>query len=284
MVRSLITGLVILLSTVCFTTNADNKIRNKADEHFVKKEWKEASEVYNVLLHSSINDFSLYAPAIVSAGNSNNYDRVMKYISLSSKTGIPLDSIFSRTLSLSLKTRSTIVYERMLLTIKQQQPWLEKFINNHLLSFYYNRKNCIKAIEIADAIIAKNPKNIIEVMSIKAKALNDMGNINSAVSVVEDILSIDSNNIDARIFLGYYYYTSAKQSIKDFNFVVKIPTKRDKKSNNIKYINTDIYTALKRAKHYLSIDGFTDKSPYLQEVINEIITMINAFEEPITTP
>jgi hypothetical protein len=206
----------------------------------------------------------------------------MEYVTLSEKCGIPLDSIFKSTLALSLKTRSTDVYENMLLTIKEKQPWLKNLINGYLLKFYDNRKNTVKTIEIADMIIAGNTKNVTDIMIIKARALNDVGNIDSAINVMEDILGIDSNNIDARIYLGNYYFVSAKKSIKAGNFTVKTPARKSRNKNDIKFANTDIYSALKRAKYYLDVEFISDKRPYVQNMIKEIDAMISAFEEPIT--
>lgn len=282
MVKRFLLGLFVIFSVSVFSASASNKIRTKAEEHFAKKEWKEASEIYNIIINSEKNDISLYAPSIVSAGKSNNYNRVMEYITISEKCGIPLDSIFKSTLTLSLKTRSTDVYENMLLTIKEKQPWLKNLINGYLLKFYDNRKNTVKTIEIADMIIAGNPKNVTDIMIIKARALNDVGNIDSAINVMEDILGIDSNNIDARIYLGNYYFVSAKKSIKAGNFTVKTPVKKSRNKNDIKFTNTDIYSALKRAKYYLDVEFISDKRPYVQNLIKEIDAMISAFEEPIT--
>ena len=214
MAKCILTSLLILLSISVFAVNDNNKILTKANEHFAKKEWKEASEIYNILINSNKNKISLYAPSIVSAGNSNNYSRVMEYITFSEKCGIPLDSIFKSTLYLSLKTKSTGVYENMLLTIKKNQPWLKSFINGYLLEFYNSRKNSKMVIDIANSIIESKPKNVTNIMVIKANALNDMGDISSAISVMEDILNIDADNIDARLFLGNYYFISAKESIK----------------------------------------------------------------------
>ena len=282
MIKRFCLGLFVIFSFSVFSANASNKIKTKAEEHFAKKEWKEASEIYNIIINSEKRDISLYAPSIISAGKSNNYNRVMEYITLSEKCGIPLDSIFKSTLTLSLKTRSTDVYENMLLTIKEKQPWLKNLINGYLLEFYNSRKNTTKTIEIANIIIAGNPKNVTDIMTIKAKAFNDIGNIDSAINVMEDILGLDANNIDARIYLGNYYFVSAKKSIKVGNFTVKTPAKKSKNKNDIKFINTDIYSALKRAKYYLDVEFISEKRPYVQNLIKEIDAMISAFEEPIT--
>ncbi len=275
MLRSFFLGLFAIFSVAIF---ANNKIRVKAEEHFSRGEWKEASEIYNILISSEKNNISLYAPSIIAAGKCNNYNRVIEYIVFSENCGIPLDSVFSRTLALSLKVKSTDVYENMLLTINKEQPWLKNFINSHLLQFYSNRKNNEKVIEIADAIINSKPKNVTDIMLVKAKALNDMGDIGHAIAIMDEIFNTDKNNVDARLFLGYYYFSSAKQSIKNGNFIVRLPGKRGKKSGKGLYINTDIYTALKRAKNFLDVEILTNKRPYVQNTIKEIETMIAAFE------
>lgn len=275
MLRSFFLGLFAIFS---IAISANNKIRVKAEEHFSRGEWKEASEIYNILISNEKNNLSLYAPSIIAAGKCNNYNRVIEYIVFSENCGIPLDSVFSRTLTLSLKVKSTDVYENMLLTVSKKQPWLKNFINGHLLLFYRNRKNNEKVVEIADAIINSNPKNITDIMLVKAKALNDMGDTGYAIAIMDEIFNIDKNNVDARLFLGYYYFNSAKQSIKNGNFIVRLPGKRGKKSGKGLYINTDIYTALKRAKNFLDVEFLTDKRPYVQNSIKEIETMIAAFE------
>lgn len=282
MTKTFIIGILLFVSSLSFSVLGENKILIKAEEHFNKKEWKEASEIYNIVLNNEKGNIALYAPSIIAAGKCNNYNRIMSYISISENRGIPLDSVLTKTLNLALKTRSTDIYENTLLLIKNKQPWLKNYINNRLLEFFYNRKNNIKCIEIADAIIENNPKNITDIMVIKAKAMNDIGDINSAISVMEEVLSINPTSIEARLFLGNYYYISAKQSIKDGNFTVKLPQKRGKKSEDVKYENTDIYSALKRAKIYLDVDYIRNKRPYVRNIIKEIDDMISAFEAPIT--
>ena len=106
MTRSIFLSLFIIFSLSVLCANGNNKIETKAYEHFSKNEWKEASEIYNVLIYNKKNNIALYAPSIISAGKSNNYNRIMEYITFSEKCGIPLDSIFRSTLSLSLKTKS----------------------------------------------------------------------------------------------------------------------------------------------------------------------------------
>ncbi|MBQ3555177.1 MAG: hypothetical protein IJA09_03055 [Bacteroidales bacterium] len=281
--KTFIIGIFLFVSSFSFSALSENKILNKAEEHFQKKEWKEASEIYNIVLNGDKGNISLYAPSIIAAGKCNNYNRVISYISISENSGIPLDSVLKQTLTLSLKTRNTDIYENTLLLIKEKQPWLKNFVNNHLLDFYFNRKNNIKCIEIADAIIEGKPKNITDIMIVKAKAMNDIGDINSAVSVMEEVLNLNPEIAEARLFLGYYYFLSAKQSIKDGNFTIKLPQKRGKKSEEITYENTDIYSALKRAKSYLDIHSLTNKRPYVKNIIKEIDAMISAFESPISS-
>lgn len=282
MIKSIIIGTLLFISSLGTLVSGENKIVLKAEEHFLKKEWKEASEIYNIVLNSEKDNISLYAPSIIAAGKCNNYNRVISYITISENRGIPLDSVLTRTLTLSLKTRSTEIYENTLLLIKEKQPWLKNFINNRLLDFYFNRKNNIKCIEVADAIIESKPKNVCNIMIVKAKAMNDIGDINSAISVMEEVFNINPKIAEARLFLGNYYFISAKQSIKDGNFIVRLPEKNSKKGESIKYINTDIYSALKRAKSYLDVDFLTNKRPYVKNIIKEIDAMISAFEAPIT--
>lgn len=282
MIKSIIIGTLLFISSLGTLVSGENKIVLKAEEHFLKKEWKEASEIYNIVLNSEKDNISLYAPSIIAAGKCNNYNRVISYITISENRGIPLDSVLTRTLTLSLKTRSTEIYENTLLLIKEKQPWLKNFINNRLLDFYFNRKNNIKCIEVADAIIESKPKNVCNIMIVKAKAMNDIGDINSAISVMEEVFNINPKIAEARLFLGNYYFISAKQSIKDGNFIVRLPEKNSKKGEYIKYINTDIYSALKRAKSYLDVDFLTNKRPYVKNIIKEIDAMISAFEAPIT--
>ena len=281
MYKNFIIVLFLVFSLSLFSTEASNKNRIKADEFFIKGEWIEASEIYNTLIVMNKGDISLYAPSIISAGKNSNYERALRYITLAEKNGISLDSVFCNTLSLSIKRRCTDVYENLLITLKERQPRLKKIIDIYLLDFYFDRKKNLKTIEIADIIIKSKPSNIAEIMIIKAKALNDMGDINSAINVMKEVFDIDSNNIEARLYLGNYYYFSAKESIKNGNFTVKTEEKKGKKGENVKYINTDIYSALKRARFYLDVNSLTNKRPYVQNIIKEIEALIEAFENPM---
>ena len=57
--------------------------------------------------------------------------------------------------------------------------------------------------------------------------------------------------------------------------------KKRKEEKGPKYVNTDIYSAFKRAKAYLDVEFITNKRPYVKNIIREIEAMIKAFEEPI---
>lgn len=277
----LILVLAMVLGVAHSSETPNQKLISNATEHFANGEWKESSSLFQIVVSEHSDKIIFYAPAIVSAAKTDNYDLVMSYVVTSEKRGLAIDSILDNTLTLTIKIKDVAIYEKMLLRIKKEQPWLHNKIDMRLLNFYYDRHMNKEAIEMANSIIAKSPKNVIDLMLVKAKSYNELGEVDSAVVVMRDIVIIDEKVVDARLFLGNYYYLSAKESIKEGKFTVKVPAKKGKKSSFAKYSNTNIYSALKRAKMFLDADFLTEKRPYVQSLISDIDAMIDAFEEPI---
>ena len=265
MIKHALTYIILFISTSLPAIEIEgNKLIDKANKHIENMEWKEASALYDIIISQEPDSLNFYAPAIVASAKTDNYNHVVEIVVVSEKNGIALDSILNNILIYTTKLGDTNIYEKTLLSLQKKQPWFEKLFNKHLLEYYKKRHYNTKAIEIADHIIKSKPANIKEIMAIKANCFNELGDIDSAAIVMREILAIDNNFYDARIYLGNYYYLKAIQLIE--NRAEEIDEK-------------EICSLLQQTKEFIDIEYLKAKSPYVRDRLKEIDKLCNPKEK-----
>ena len=206
MFRSLFCPVFFLFFSLSVAAQEVNSIlQRKAETHFENREWREAAAMFNVLINESPSVLELYAYAVASNDLGGDKRGVMAAVELSEKSGIPLDSLFDKTRQLCTAIGNNGIYERMLLCIKGEQPWFKRIVNKYLLRFYMERKENAKALAIADEALLSFPDNI-RLLNAKASILADSGDLSGAADCMALVLRLDSTAMEARLFLGKYYF------------------------------------------------------------------------------
>lgn len=182
----------------------------KAETHFANEEWREAAAMFDVLINESPAVLKLYPYAVAANDLGGDRKGVMAAVELSEKSGIPLDSLFVKTHLLCTALGYNGIYERLLLEIKAEQPWFKRIVNRYLLKFYMERKMNDEAAEIVDEALLSSPDNT-DLLKAKAMILADSGNLQGAAECMERVLSFDPTAVEARLFLGNFYFIKGSE-------------------------------------------------------------------------
>lgn len=203
---------IILFLAILFPTFGEMSYRTvlrKAQDHFVNEEWSDALVMYDTLLVRRPGRVKTYVDAVVASAMLNDSAAIMRYVVRSEMQGLSLDSLFSGIDVLSRSIGQSGIYERVLLLVKNEQPWFTRVANNYLLGYYEFRRDAVHTLAIADELLAMVPEQL-DYLKSKADALLLAGDNESAAQVYKSVLQIDSLDFDANLFLGSYYAVKGK--------------------------------------------------------------------------
>lgn len=244
----------------------------KAETHFENREWREAAAMFNVLINESPSVLELYAYAVASNDLGGDKRGVMAAVELSEKSGIPLDSLFDKTRQLCTAIGNNGIYERMLLCIKGEQPWFKRIVNKYLLRFYMERKENAKALAIADEALLSFPDNI-RLLNAKASILADSGDLSGAADCMALVLRLDSTAMEARLFLGNYYFIKGSElyekgiSASTTSAADSVPTATV--TDRVDYLG-EARSMFLLAEEYLGSDSMDINTPYVLNTVGII--------------
>ena len=239
----------------CAAGITNEKLYRKAETHFNNREWNEAMMMYDVLLTENPAYLPLYVSSIIASSKVGASQSVMHYIELSEKNGVSLDSLFIGVERLARNMQDTPIYENMLILMKGEQPWLKKIINGYLLRYYRFRNNYEEIVTIADELLLAVPDNIA-ILKVKGEALFMIGKEAESVGIYKKILELDSQNTDASLFLGNYYYWKGSEALKAL----------DRNFNDLTSPNRMQYAVYKKEKDSILDSDFASAAYYLEKV------------------
>jgi tetratricopeptide (TPR) repeat protein len=121
-----------------------------------------------------------------------------------------------------------------------------------LAVYYKNTRDYERAYTYYGQLLEKKPTDV-NYLSGSAECAFGLGKTDEAVTLYGQIISIDTNNLRANIFLGSYYFMRAEQSKKQLDkafLAIKSPTsmQRARYHDDLKALFGGDYT---RAKNYL---------------------------------
>lgn len=267
-----------------FSTTAqevNSILLRKAETHFDNGEWKEAAAMFNVLINESPSVLGLYPYAVASNDLGGDRDGVMAAVVLSEKSGIPLDSLFTRTKKFCTLFGDNGIYERLLLSIKGEQPWFKRIVNRYLLNFYIERKENAKGLGIVDEALETYPDNP-SLLKSKAMILADLGKLDAAADCMEKVLLLNPSADDARMFLGNYCFIKGEEfydratgfsgtDVPDSVSVADSDTADCRSMARILFL---------RAAEYLNPDSNGTVTPYVLNTVNIIRERLEALTDP----
>ena len=251
MFRSLFCPVFFLFFSLSVAAQEVNSIlQRKAETHFENREWREAAAMFNVLINESPSVLELYAYAVASNDLGGDKRGVMAAVELSEKSGIPLDSLFDKTRQLCTAIGNNGIYERMLLCIKGEQPWFKRIVNKYRLRFYMESKE-----------------------NAKASILADSGDLSGAADCMALVLRLDSTVMEARLFLGNYYFIKGSElyekgiSASTTSAADSVPTATV--TDRVDYLG-EARSMFLLAEEYLGSDSMDINTPYVLNTVGII--------------
>lgn len=280
-IRRIIAVLGLLLTVLSSSAEVAYRtaLRKEAD-HFSNGEWPEAIAMCDLLMERRPGRIQTYVDAVVASAMLNDSSGIMRYVVRSEQQGLSLDSLFTGVDVRSRSIGQTGVYEQVLLLVKKEQPWFTRVVNNYLLGYYEFRHDASKTLLIADELLTVLPQQI-NYLKAKANALLLLGNDSLAVEVQETILSIDSLNFDANLFLGSYYAIKGEEKLSEIDdrYLENAGSLsvRPEEFRNEKRAVLD--TDIARAKNYLTVASQSRSNSYLTDRIAALATLTDALPQ-----
>lgn len=184
-------------------------IATKAYRFFEQKEWASASAMYDLMLEQQPCKSETYGYAIVSAGMRNDTTYQMYLMNRSIDAHVPFDSTFACVKRVSFKVGDSSLYERFLIYVKRELPWLSRNIDNNLLDYYVFRHDAGMMIHYSRKMLAGLPDDL-GYLTILADGLIMDGQYAEGISTYEKIIKQDPCNYNALLQLGVYYQMTAQ--------------------------------------------------------------------------
>ncbi|MDE6127519.1 MAG: hypothetical protein K2G30_11265 [Muribaculaceae bacterium] len=191
-------------SITAFAVSPYPQLEVKADRFFHQKEWAQAAATYDLMLDERPHVPATYGRAIVSSTMAGDTLAGIRLFSKALDNHVPFDSVFSRVRSTSFELGRTDLYERLLLDIKAEHPWMRRTANAYLLRYYSFRRDGANMVAYADIMLQGSPDNI-GFLSTKAQGLMLTGATDEALATYDAILTLDPDNYQALLELGNWY-------------------------------------------------------------------------------
>lgn len=181
-------------------------------ERFVQfQEWNSANAMYMLMIDQRPNAPKNYSRAIVTSGLLSDDKAQVGLLEMTQKQGIPLDSIFAEVHKFAYEIGESQEYEQFLRLVKQRQPWMARNINMRLLRYYDFRNMGANIVEVGKELLAVTPDDVNFLLAV-GRGYVLQGDFENSVKEYKRVLTVDSQNYDALIALGNYYYVEWKNA------------------------------------------------------------------------
>lgn len=206
--RQILTAVLLCAASIVYGADYQT-FATKASRFFEQKEWASASAMYDLMLEQQPRNCETYGYAIVSAGMRNDTTYQMFLMNQSITAHVPFDSIFACVKQVSFGLGNSLLYEKFLIRVKRQLPWLSRNIDNNLLDYYVFRNDATMMIHYSRKMLKGLPDDI-RFLTILANGLIMDGQFVEGIATYEKILMQDPNDYNALLLLGVYYQMTAK--------------------------------------------------------------------------
>lgn len=179
-------------------------LEEKAGRFYAYREWASALAMYELMLMQQPADTCTYGRAITVQGVLDDAQGQLRMVEQTQGNGIPLDSVFATVRKEAFALGKPKIYERLLLLVRDAQPWLKRSIDIRLINYYDSRNNAPRMVELGDSLLAVNGGDV-PVLHIKARGLMLQGRHEAAMETYRQVLAIDGNDVDALLNIGVYY-------------------------------------------------------------------------------
>lgn len=250
------------------SAQAYERLEARVNDHYSHSEWNEIIAITDKMVRIRPFDVNPYSAALVAAQILNDIDTENRYLELSQRNRIPIDSLLQSVYHKTKQLHNAQAYEGLLLNLKTNNLWLAKIFNHYLLEYYAFARQTEKTITIADELLRITPDNI-RYTKIKANALFYQGDESPAVTLYEKVLDSDTTDYEALTFLSAYYGQQARTALSNTDSLyINDPDPVDSVYLNMKQQIID--SSVIRTVDYSKRANAIRRSEYLEQQIAEM--------------
>ncbi len=207
MKKSLIPLTIALAVAFQAAATSYDTLRLKASRFFDQREWPSAQAMLELMLDQRPDQANTYGQAIVAAAMNTDSVAQISLMRRSMLNYVPFDSTFAQVKAVSFSLGLTDLYERFLLMVKDNEPWLSRTIDAYLLDYYTFRRDPELMIRYAQVMLQGMPSDT-SFLAILAQGYMLSGDTHRAMETYRRILDIDPANYDALLQIGNQAYIS----------------------------------------------------------------------------
>lgn len=204
MLKPLLTGIMTMVMLTA-TALEYSQLESRAKRAFAHEEWASAGAIYAMMIAEQPQLTDNYGKAIVAAGMLADSAQQITLTNKAFDSLVPIDSLFKAVETTSFAVSQTSLYERYLLYVKSQSPWLSRIIDDYLLRYYTFRRNGNGMIDYS-LIMLQGAPNHIPFMYTLAQGYLLTGHTDKALATYKTILELDGEQLEALLYLANYYY------------------------------------------------------------------------------
>ncbi len=213
--RIFTTCLFVIVALQAWATSYERHT-TRMNDHFIHAEWDEVLLETDRMIELQPTNPDPYSVALIAAQFLNDISTENRYLRLSQQNRIHIDTIMVRVYDRTRSIKNAQIYEGLLLNLKENHKWMAKVFNLYLLDYYDLARKTHETITIADELLALTPDNI-RIMKIKAGALFYQGDIEEAVGLYSEILSLAPDDYTSVTFLATYHAMQCHKMIEELN-------------------------------------------------------------------
>ncbi|MCC8071149.1 MAG: tetratricopeptide repeat protein [Bacteroidales bacterium] len=208
--RYFLSIITLIASLPLWAHSGYDVLATKAAQFYERHNWASASAMYTLMVDERPSQSSTYAYAIVADGMRHESVSQMEMMRKAMANHVSFDSIFNQVATFSYQLGETTLYEDFLLKLKEEEPWMERTIDNYLLQYYTYRSNPEKMIEYSEKMLKGMPDNEGFLYTLAQGYLLN-GEYSQAVATYESIITNNPKAYQALLYLGNFYMYLSNQ-------------------------------------------------------------------------
>lgn len=181
------------------------QMQSRASRAFAHEEWASAGALYSMMIVQRPAETSVYGHAIVAAGMLSDSTSQSRLTAMALDALIPIDSLFRAVETTSFSICQTSLYEKYLLDVRSQQPWLSRIADGYLLRYYAYRRDGAGMVEYSRKMLEGAPMHIPFLYTL-AQGYLLLGHTDEALHTYNMITELDADSVEALLYLANYYY------------------------------------------------------------------------------
>ncbi len=209
--RKLLPTALLAAAATAFAVSPYPRLELKADRFFNQREWAQAAATYDLMLDERPREPDIYGRAIVAGQMAGDTVAATRLFEMALDHHVPFDSVFAGVRSTSFRLGRSDLYERFLLDIKEEHPWMRRTVNAYLLRYYSFRRDGANMVAYADIMLQGAPDNI-DFLSTKAQGEMLTGKPDQAAATYQKVLTLDPADYPALLELGNLYAMRAEKT------------------------------------------------------------------------